>query len=215
MGHGPARGPGQAALIIAGRVESGRIRRISTITGRAGSPCSNSRVESARVGRLSRGSGLVTTLGGLQIPQVRWGVTLTRSGPARSERTRGKALLVTSLVRGHKVCSNNTPRPCVLVLNCCASKPFVNQSPIESTNNEGGLAGKGESGMGTTRGRPGFETFSHRKVVGTQPANFDPLAKYPPFKVIVFVCFSHNMRSSVLTRSLTSNSFVGAARPNV
>ncbi|CAM9862346.1 unnamed protein product [Laminaria digitata] len=37
--------------------------------------------------------------------------------------------------------------------------------------------------MGTTRGRPGFETFSHRKVVAIQTANFDPLARYPPFKV--------------------------------
>lgn len=48
-------------------------------------------------------------------------------------------------------------------------------------NNGGGLSGKGESGMGTTRGRAGFETFSHRKVVAMQPANFDPLAKYPPY----------------------------------
>ena len=41
--------------------------------------------------------------------------------------------------------------------------------------------------MCTTRGRPGFETFSHRKVVGIQPPNFDLLAKYPPYKVSGFV----------------------------
>lgn len=57
----------------------------------------------------------------------------------------------------------------------------VNDCLYQIINNGGGLSGKGESGMGTTRGRAGFETFSHRKVVAMQPANFDPLAKYPPY----------------------------------
>ena len=58
------------------------------------------------------------------------------------------------------------------------------------------MSGKAESGMGTTRGRPGFETFSHRKVVGIQAPNFDPLAKYPPykFKVSDFVLKKQNKK---------------------
>ena len=37
--------------------------------------------------------------------------------------------------------------------------------------------------MGASRGRASFETFTHRKVVGYQPASFDPLMRYPPYKV--------------------------------
>ena len=47
-------------------------------------------------------------------------------------------------------------------------------------NKEGGLGGKGESGMGHMRGRASFDTFTHRKIVGIQPANFDVRLKYPP-----------------------------------
>lgn len=50
-------------------------------------------------------------------------------------------------------------------------------------NTEGGLSGKGESGMGTTRGRASFEAFTHRKVVGINVPNFDPMVKYPPYDV--------------------------------
>lgn len=68
-------------------------------------------------------------------------------------------------------------------------------------NNEGGFSGKGESGMGYTRGRSGFETFSHRKVVGFQPPTFDPLIKYPPYHVrhgytavrVRFACVDDNV----------------------
>eukprot|EP00904_Undaria_pinnatifida_P005745 jgi/Undpi1/22/HiC_scaffold_1.g00022.m1 len=58
----------------------------------------------------------------------------------------------------------------------------VNDCLLQIINSNGGLAGKGESGMGASRGRASFEAFSHRKVVCYQPANFDPLIKYPPFK---------------------------------
>lgn len=46
-----------------------------------------------------------------------------------------------------------------------------------------GLSGKGESGMGRVRGKDSFNAFTHSKVVGIQAANFDPLARYPPYKV--------------------------------
>ncbi|CAM9955142.1 unnamed protein product [Laminaria digitata] len=59
----------------------------------------------------------------------------------------------------------------------------VNDCVFHVTNNLGGFAGKGESGMGAYRGRASFDAFTHRKIVGYQPASFDPLIKYPPFKV--------------------------------
>lgn len=52
-----------------------------------------------------------------------------------------------------------------------------------SMNKEGGIGGKGESGMGVYRGKSSFESFTHRKVVAIQSPNFDPLAKYPPYDV--------------------------------
>lgn len=50
-------------------------------------------------------------------------------------------------------------------------------------NTEGGLGGKGESGMGCSRGRASFNSFTHRKVVGMNTPNFDPMVKYPPYDV--------------------------------
>lgn len=55
--------------------------------------------------------------------------------------------------------------------------------PNVSANAEGGLGGKGESGMGSTRGREMFDTFSHRKVLTLQAPNLDVVAKYPPYSV--------------------------------
>ncbi|CAM9302884.1 unnamed protein product [Ascophyllum nodosum] len=56
----------------------------------------------------------------------------------------------------------------------------VNDCALHIMNKEGGLGGKGESGMGHMRGRASFDTFTHRKIVGIQPANFDVRLKYPP-----------------------------------
>ncbi|CAN0084283.1 unnamed protein product [Ascophyllum nodosum] len=56
----------------------------------------------------------------------------------------------------------------------------VNDCLYHISNKELGFGGKGESGMGATKGRASFETFTHRKVVGIQPANFDIRSKYPP-----------------------------------
>lgn len=52
-----------------------------------------------------------------------------------------------------------------------------------SMHPEGGLGGKGESGMGATRGKASFESFTHRKVVAINTPNFDPKSKYPPYDV--------------------------------
>eukprot|EP00752_Nemacystus_decipiens_P014781 g13160.t1 len=57
----------------------------------------------------------------------------------------------------------------------------INDCTTQVLNYEGGLNGKGESGMGTTRGRASFEAFTHRKVVAIQTPNFDPMMKYPPY----------------------------------
>ncbi|CAM9358586.1 unnamed protein product [Ascophyllum nodosum] len=56
----------------------------------------------------------------------------------------------------------------------------VNDCIFHCLNREGGLGGKGESGMGVTRGRASFNTFTHRKIVGIQPPNFDFRFKYSP-----------------------------------
>lgn len=79
-----------------------------------------------------------------------------------------------------EACCNHT-------LRCYFSLPLLlliaRGHAARSMNNEGGLSGKGESGMGTTRGRASFDSFTHRKVVAIQAPNFDPLAKYPPYGV--------------------------------
>eukprot|EP00752_Nemacystus_decipiens_P014785 g13163.t1 len=60
----------------------------------------------------------------------------------------------------------------------------VNDCMSQILNKEGGLAGKGESGMGVYKGKYSFESFTHRKVVAFQSPNFDPLAKYPPYQEV-------------------------------
>lgn len=54
---------------------------------------------------------------------------------------------------------------------------------ISTHLDETGLAGKGESGMGRAKGKSAFDAFTHRKTVAIQVPNFDPLIKYPPYKV--------------------------------
>ncbi|CAM9855598.1 unnamed protein product [Ectocarpus sp. 6 AP-2014] len=55
----------------------------------------------------------------------------------------------------------------------------VNDCIVHILSIEGGFGGKGESGMGFSRGKASFDTFTHRKTIAFQSASFDPLAKYP------------------------------------
>lgn len=53
----------------------------------------------------------------------------------------------------------------------------------DSGNPNAGFGGKGESGMGRTRGKHSFDAFTHFKTVGYQSTSSDPKIRYPPYKV--------------------------------